>query len=233
MKSTNFYSYFHDDNVITILRDVVCHYLSFSKSKNGMRESDSETEIKGWLRHCRKQAYRRSLSPNVRSHRDGRGSGWVPPYGEDGDDWHVVSPRRRKARRQAMRRHEWMSGEQRFWERSPTARRQSRPRLSWQVFDGSDVDYYQARKSDRYREELAGGSAYREGLNLMREARKPSVGWQVAAKRRQRAVAGGGGRIRLCVTPRFPKWRNNNNNHNNQSYSTSNGALHYFSNLFK
>jgi len=36
------------------------------------------------------------------------------------------------------------------------------------------------------------------------------------------------------VTPRFPKRRNNNNNHNNnQSYSTSNGALHYFSNLFK
>ena len=44
----------------------------------------------------------------------------------------------------------------------------------------------------------------------------------------------------LCVTHRFPKRRNNNNNsnnnnnnnNNNQSYSTSNGALHYFSKTF-
>jgi len=157
-----------------------------------MRESDSETEREVWLRQRRKQAYRCSLSPVVRSHREGRGPGWVPPNGEDGDDWHVVSPRRRKARRQAMQRQNWRRGEQRFRERLSAARRQSRPRLSRQVFDGSKVDYYQLRKVDWYREELDGGRGNREGLDYERDSRKHTVGRQAATQRRQRAAVGGG-----------------------------------------
>jgi len=141
-----------------------------------MRESDSETEREVWLRQRRKQVYRRSLSPAVRSHREGRGPGWVPPNGEDGDDWHVVSPRRRKAWRQAMRRQDWTRGEQQFRERLSAARRQSRPRLSRQVFDVSEVDYYQVRKADWYREELDGGRGNREGLDYERDSRKHAVG---------------------------------------------------------
>jgi len=77
----------------------------------------------------------------------------VPPKGGDGDNWLVVSPRRRKARRQAVRRQEWQRDENRFREGNFADKRQTRARVSHKVFDGSDADYYQDKIVNRYIED--------------------------------------------------------------------------------
>jgi len=120
-----------------------------------MRESDRERKREDRLRlhHRREQAYLRSLSPIERSHWGGRGPGWVPPKGGDGDDWLDVRPKRRKARRQWNRGQDWQLEDKRFRNWEDAGKRQSRVRDSRDGFFDSDNDYYQDREADWYYEE--------------------------------------------------------------------------------
>ena len=105
----------------------------------------------------------------------------MPPNWGDGDDWLDVSPRRRKARRQADLRQEWQMEDNHFREENFAGNRQNRFGVSREDFGGSNADYYQDRDAEWYYEETDKDWEHRENKRRVGGVRRSGTGFQSAA----------------------------------------------------
>lgn len=119
----------------------------------------------------------------------------MPQIWGEGDDWLVASPRRRKARRQAVRRHDWQREVNRFNKGRASGNRQFRFRGSREDSGGSNADVFLRREAVRRETDSDWDGGYRTKARRDGRLRWRGVHDQPAAQGRNRGAAGRGDQV--------------------------------------